>query len=90
MLGYQRSQQLVDPTYGFRAMSSCKSHENVAQGHLVTLDPRAKIQTKQQYCISLAPIGVYGQCRHGNTTKTTMVEGFADLNHQCKSCIEGN
>ena len=71
-------------------MSSCKSHENVVQGHLVTLGPGEKNQMKQQDFMSLAPIGVYGQFRHGNTTKTGMEEGFSEITHQCESCIEGN
>ena len=90
ILGDQRSRQLIDPTSGFRVMSSWKSHENVVQGHLVTLGPGEKDQTEQQDCMLLAPIGVYGQFQHGNTTKTGMLEGFAELTHQCESCIEGN
>ena len=71
-------------------MSSCKSHENVIQGHLVTLDPKVKNQTEQQDFMSLASITVYGKFIYGNTTKTRMLEGFAELTHQCESCIEGN
>ena len=77
-------------TSGFRVMLSCKSHENVVQGHLVTLDPRAKNQTEQKECMSLDLIGVYGQWRHGNATKIGMVEGFSELTHQCESYVEGN
>ena len=62
MLGDQQSRRLIDSTSGCRVMLSCKSHENVVQGHLVTLGPGAKNQTEQQYCMSLAPTGVYGQC----------------------------
>ena len=90
MLGDQQSRRLVDSTSDCRVMLSCKSHENVVHGHLVTLGSRAKSQTEQQDCMSLAMTGVYGQCRYGNTTKTGLVEGFTDLTHQCESCIEGN
>ena len=89
ILGDQRSRRLIDPTSIFQFMSSCKSHENAIQGHLVTLGLGAKNQTKQQDCMLLAPIGVYGQLQHGNTTKTGTKDGFADLTHQCESCIEG-
>ena len=40
MPGDQRIQRIIDPTSGCWVMSSCKSHENVVQGHLVTLGPR--------------------------------------------------
>ena len=72
----QWSRRLIDPTSGCRVMSSWKSHENVIQGHLVTLGPRAKKQTEEQYCIPLALTSVYGKCWYGNTTKTRTVEGF--------------
>ena len=90
MLGDQQSQRIVDPTFGFRVMSIWKLHENVVQGHLVTLSPRVKNQMKQQDYMSLSSTGVYGQCRYWNTTKSGTVEGFADLTHQCERCIEGN
>ena len=90
MSGDQQSRWLMDPISGCRVMSSCKLHENVVQGHLVTLGLGEKNQTEQQDCTSLAPTGVYGQCRHGNTTNTSTEEGFAELTHQCESCIEGN
>ena len=61
MPGYQQSQQLIDPTSGFLFMSSCKSHENVIQGHLVTLGPGTKNQTEQQHCMLLALTSVYGK-----------------------------
>ena len=38
----QRSWRFVDPTSGFQVMSSSKSHENVVQGHFMSLGPRAK------------------------------------------------
>ena len=92
MPGDQWSQLLIDLTFGFRVLSSWKSHENVVQGHLLTLGLGAKNQTEHQYYMSLALTGVYGQCRHGNTTKTGMVEVevFSELTHQCESCIKGN
>ena len=71
-------------------MSSWKLHENVVQGHLVTLDLGVKKQTEQQDFIPLDLIGVYGQCRHGNTAKTSTENGFSELTHQCESYIEGN
>ena len=58
----QQSLWLIDPTSGCRVMSSCKSHENVIQGHLVTLGLRAKNQMEQKDCMTLDLIGVYGQC----------------------------
>ena len=61
MPGDQQSRRLVDLTSGFRVMSSCKSHENVVQGHLVTPNPRAKNQMEQQDFMSLALTSVYGQ-----------------------------
>ena len=88
MLGDQQSRRLVDSTSSFQVMSSCKSHENVIQGHLVTLGPGAKNQTEQQGCMPLALAGVYGQFQHGNTTKTGTEEGFSELTHQCESCIK--
>ena len=90
MLGDQWSRQLVDSTSSLQFLSSCKSHENVVQGHLVTLSPGAKIQMEKQDCMSLDLRGVYGQCQYGNTTKTGIEEGFVELTHQCESCIEGN
>ena len=63
MLGYQWHQWLIDPTIGFWFMSSCKSHENVIQGHLVTLGPGAKNQMEQQDCMSLALIGVHSNAK---------------------------
>ena len=90
MLGDQRSRRLIDPTSGCRVILSCKSHENVVQGHLVTLGPRVKNQMKQQYCMLLAPKIVYGKFPYGNTTNTGTMEGFAELTHQCESYIEGN
>ena len=39
ILGDQRSQSFIDPTSSFWVMSSCKSHENVIQGQLVSLGP---------------------------------------------------
>ena len=90
MLGDQGSRWLIDLTFGCRVMSSCKSHENVIQGHFVTLGPEVKKQTEQQDCMPLDLTSVYGQFRHGNTTKTRTVEGFAKLTHQCENCIEGN
>ena len=90
MLGDQRSQQLIDTTSGFRVMSSCKSHENVVQRHLVIFCPRAKNQMEKQNCMLLAPTSLYGKCRYGNTTNNSTVEGFVELTHQCKSSIEGN
>ena len=60
MQGDQRSRCLVDPSSSCRVMSSCKSHENVVQGHLVTLGPGVKNQMEQQEWMSLALIGVYG------------------------------
>ena len=71
-------------------MSSCKSHENFVQGHLVTLGLGEKKQMEQQDCMLLASASVHGKCRYGNTTKAGMVEGFVELTHQCESCIEGN
>ena len=88
--GDQQIRELIDLTSGFQVMLSFKLHENVVHGHLVTLGPGAKKQTKQQDCMSLAPTSVYGQCRYGNTTKTGTVEGFVESTHQCESCIEGN
>ena len=35
MLGDQQIRRFVDPTSGFRDMSSPRSHENVVQGQLV-------------------------------------------------------
>ena len=90
ILGYQRSQNLVDPIYGWRVMSSCKSHENAIQGHLVTLGLGAKNQTKQKNCMTFAPANINGKGQHGNPTNTGMVEGFAELTHQCERFIEGN
>ena len=66
-------------------MSSWKSHENVVQGHLVTLGSRLKKEKEQKDCMPLAPISMYGK-----TVKTSTMEGFAELTHQCESCIEGN
>ena len=54
MPGDQQSRWLVNPTYGCRVMSSCKSHENVVQGHLVTLGSGVKNQTEQKNYMSLA------------------------------------
>ena len=71
-------------------MSSSNSHENVVQGHLVTLGVGEKKQIEKQDCMLLSLKSVYDQCRYGNTTKTGTVEGFVELTHQCKSCIEGN
>ena len=90
MPGDQRSQHLIDPTFGCRVIPSCESHENFIQGHLVTLGPGLKNQMEQQDCMLLAPISVYCQCRYGNTTKTRTVEGFVELTHQSESCIERN
>ena len=90
ILGYQRSQRLIESTSGCQVMSSYKSHENVVQGHLVILSLGAKKQMEQQDCMPLALMSVYGQCRYGNTTKIGMVEVFAELTHQCESYIEGN
>ena len=53
-----RIQCLVDPTSDCWVMSSCKSHENVFQGHLVTLSLGAKNQMEQQDCMLLAPTSV--------------------------------
>ena len=39
MVGDQRSRRLNDMTSSFQVMSSCKSHENVVQGQLVSLGP---------------------------------------------------
>ena len=86
----QQSRQHVDPTSGCRVMSSCKSHENSVQGHLVTLGPGVKTQAEQQYFMPLAPTCVYGQCQYGNTTKVGTLDVFSELTHQCESCIEGN
>ena len=90
MLGYQWSQRLIDPTSNCQVMSSWKSHENVVQGHLVTLSMGAEKKMEQQDCMLLALTGVYGKCRYGNTTNTGTVDGFIELTHQCESCIEGN
>ena len=43
---------------------------------------------EQQDCMSLAPTGVYGQCRHGNTTNTGMEEGFLDLTTSVKVALK--
>ena len=67
---YQGSRWLIDPTYVFRVMSSCKLHENVDQGHLVTLGLGEKNQTEHQDCMPLPPTSVYVQFRYGNNTKT--------------------
>ena len=88
--GDQRSRQIIDMTSSCQVMSSCKSHENVVQGHLVTLGPGAKNKMEQQDCMPLDLTIMYGQCCYGNTTNTGMMEGFAVLTHQCESCIEGN
>ena len=71
-------------------MLSWKSHENDIQGHFVNLGPGAKNQMEQQDCMLLAMECVYGKFWYGNTTKTGMVEGFADFTHQCESYIAGN
>ena len=55
-----QSQHLIDLTSSCQVMLSCQLHENVVQGHLVTLGTRAKNQMEQQYCMLLALIGVYG------------------------------
>ena len=54
MLGDQRSLRIVDLTYGCHVMSSFKLHENVVQGHLVTLGPGANNQMEQQDCMPLS------------------------------------
>ena len=82
MPGYQQSRRIINLTSDFLFMSSCKSHENVVQGHLVTLGPGEKDQMEQQYFTLLALIGVYIQFRYGNMTKTSTEEGFLDLTHQ--------
>ena len=88
MRGDQRTRWLIDPISGFRVMSSCKLHENVVQGHLVTLGLGVKNQTEQQDCMSLALTGVYGQCQHGNTTNTVKEEGFSDLTHHVRVALK--
>ena len=82
--------ELMAHLTGFQVMLSCKSHENVVQGHLVTLGPGVKNQVEQQDCMSLALPSVYGQYQYGNTTNTRTEKGFVELSHQCESCIEGN
>ena len=62
MPGDQQSRRLIDLTSSFQVMLSYKLHENVIQGHLVTLGPGEKNQMEQQDCMSLALISVYGKC----------------------------
>ena len=69
-------------------MSSCKSHENVVQGHLVNFRPGAKKKTEQEDCVPLAPTSVCGQCRRGNTANTGSGEVFAELTHQCEIALK--
>ena len=79
----QWSRRFIDLTSGCRVMSICRSHENIVQGHLVTLGPGAKNQTEQRDCMSSAPASVYGQCRHAWTTITGSVQGLQELTEQC-------
>ena len=70
MLGGQQSWQLIDPTSGFRVMSSWKSHENVIHEHLVTFVLGAKNETEQKNCMMLTPITMHGKGQYQNPTNT--------------------
>ena len=61
MLRDERSRRIFDLISGCQVMSICKLHENVIQGHLVTLGLGAKNQTEQQDCMLLAPTSVCGK-----------------------------
>ena len=86
MPGDQRRRRFFDLTSGCRVTSSCRSHENVVQGHLGHLGPGAKNQTEQRDCMPSAPASVYRQCRRGWTTITGSVQGLAELTRQCEIC----